>query len=124
MKPKPFSPLNHLTVPCAMNCSSQVRWSPHGAGTGRPRWGADVTVTPKLIHRLVPAGVHNTSTETDDLTPTTPGERDLFRSRGESFRRVEPAGSSASVGCGRSGCRNGPGSPGSPAGSPPPSGRG
>src|SRR5918999_288652 len=86
MKPKPFSPLNHLTVPCAMYCcSSQVdlrtvlRPAGHDGGPG-------ALVTPDPNHRLVPAGVQNTSTETDDLPPTTPRGREMFRSREKIFR--------------------------------------
>src|ERR687891_85231 len=85
MKPKPFSPLNHLTVPCAMYCcSSQVglrtvlRPAGHDGGPG-------ALVTPDPNHRLVPAGVQNTSTETDDLIRTTPRDPVVFRSGGDFF---------------------------------------
>src|SRR5665647_3554211 len=40
MKPKPFSALNHLTVPCAMGNNSffDIQWSPHFVGSKLPRY--------------------------------------------------------------------------------------
>jgi hypothetical protein len=67
MKPKPFSPLNHLTVPCVISlllaggASRRVR-GPADPGAELDRGPGD----PVMLWRLlVPADVHDTDTETE-----------------------------------------------------------
>src|SRR4051812_35553466 len=70
MKPKPFSELNHFTVPCAMRillaCWARTLRGP--AGPEDPHRHL-TDVDPR--HQLVPAGVQDTTTETERPVPRT-----------------------------------------------------
>src|SRR5918994_2807250 len=75
MKPKPFSPLNHFTVPCAMYESSlqvldlrTVRGPADLTAPGERRPSDAVSRPP-----TVPAGVQDTNTETERPDDSTRG---------------------------------------------------
>ena len=71
MKPKPFSPLNHFTVPCVISLllaggDPAVCGAPADPGA-KPDRGPDDPVM--LWRLLVPADVHDTDTETERPQP-------------------------------------------------------